>query len=108
MLFASKKHRKDTMSTQITLNSGIILPDARKPANDAIPENIRQLVSLMTAVLERISEKRLDISGHKCLYTNHNERRSDHGRIQYHPPVGTAPDFVQGQRDPQARGTLRV
>ena len=39
------------MSTQITLNNGIILPDARKPANDAIPENIRQLVSLMTAVL---------------------------------------------------------
>ncbi len=43
---------------------------------DAVPENIRQLVSLITSVIRRINEKELDISGNKCLYINNNERRS--------------------------------
>ena len=43
---------------------------------DVVPENLRQLVSLITSVIRRINEKQLDISGNKCLYINNNERRS--------------------------------
>ena len=43
---------------------------------DVVPENLRQLVSLITSVISRINEKQLDISGNKCLYINNNERRS--------------------------------
>ena len=41
-----------------------------------VPENIRQLVSLITSVIRRINEKQLDISANKCLYISNNERRS--------------------------------
>ena len=47
-----------------------------KNKNDVVPENIRQLVSLISSVIRRINEKQLDISGNKCLYINNNERRS--------------------------------
>lgn len=43
---------------------------------DVVPENLRQLVSLITSVIRRINEKQLDIYGNKCLYINSNERRS--------------------------------
>ena len=43
---------------------------------DVVPENLRQLVSLITSVIRRINEKELDISDNKCLYINNNERRS--------------------------------
>ena len=43
---------------------------------DAVPENIRQLVSLISSVIRRINGKQLDISGNKCLYMNNQERRS--------------------------------
>lgn len=43
---------------------------------DVVPENLRQLVSLITSVIRRINEKQLDISGNKCLYINNNEGRS--------------------------------
>ena len=43
---------------------------------DVVPENLRQLVSLITSVIRRINEKQLDISTNKCLYINNNERRS--------------------------------
>ena len=45
-------------------------------AIDVVPENLRQLVSLITSVIRRINEKQLDISTNKCLYINSNERRS--------------------------------
>ena len=47
---------------------------------DPVPENIRQLVSLITSVIRRINEKQLDISGNKCLYINNNERNFNNGR----------------------------
>ena len=43
---------------------------------EAVPENIRQLVSLISSVIRRINEKQLDISANKCLYISNNERRS--------------------------------
>ena len=43
---------------------------------DPVPENIRQLVSLITSIIRRINEKQLDISANKCLYISNNERRS--------------------------------
>ena len=43
---------------------------------DVVPENLRQLVSLITSVIRRINEKQLDISTNKCLYINNTERRS--------------------------------
>jgi hypothetical protein len=46
----------------------------------AVPENIRQLVSLISSVIRRINEKQLDISGNKCLYINNNERNFNNGR----------------------------
>lgn len=45
-------------------------------SNDPVPENIRQLVSLITSVVGRIREKELDISKNKCLYMNKPERIS--------------------------------
>ena len=47
---------------------------------DVVPENIRQLVSLISSVIRRINEKQLDISGNKCLYINNNERNFNNGR----------------------------
>lgn len=41
-----------------------------------VPENIRQLVSLITSVIRRINEKQLDISANKCLYISNSKRRS--------------------------------
>ena len=40
----------------------------QKTTIDPVPENIRQLVSLITSVIRRINKKQLDISGNKCLY----------------------------------------
>ena len=47
-----------------------------KNKNNVVPENIRQLVSLISSVIRRINEKQLDISDNKCLYINNHERRS--------------------------------
>ena len=47
---------------------------------DVVPENLRQLVSLISSVIRRINEKQLDISGNKCLYINNNERNFNNGR----------------------------
>ena len=82
------------MTIQIMNSSGFALPEGQNPVIEAIPEHIRQLISLMTSVIERISGKRLDLSNNECLYTDLNERRIDYGRKQYHSPVGATPDFI--------------
>lgn len=39
-----------------------------------LPENIRQAVDLISAVIRRIHEKTLTVDPHSCLYHNKAER----------------------------------
>ena len=68
---------------------------------DAVPENIRQLVSLISSVIRRINEKQLDISGNKCLYINNNERNFNNGRQDRNTAVAATANFIKGELHPQ-------
>ena len=68
---------------------------------DVVPENLRQLVSLITSVIRRINEKELDISGNKCLYINNNERNFNNGRQDRNTAVAATANFIKGELHPQ-------
>ena len=68
---------------------------------DVVPENIRQLVSLISSVIRRINEKQLDISGNKCLYINNNERDFNNGRQDRNTAVAVTANFIKGELYPQ-------
>lgn len=44
-------------------------------SKNELPENIRQAIALIAAVIRRIKKKELDKPTHKSLYNHHPERR---------------------------------